>query len=257
MHKALGGASMRCNRGHLFFMTGLLIERMNDDIVFQNPEDVSIEDLQDIEGDDWYSLLRHEPLLAQCVPFSNEDADILVNHTEYSYHSLDEDFEEIDEEEYEECDIDDEYDDDILDDEFFYFVSDERYSDFFNDSLDEDFEEDYHYGLLAINEYSVGQSSDLSLNDRRLVLTETYNDELPCDKGLSLLDWGHPKTFVRLRRIASIIAFHLRNAQSRNERTGADLSTSISDWQRDLAWLKTEFYDGIYDKMFQCPSGQI
>ena len=30
--------------GTSFFMTGLLIERMNDDIAFQNPEDISIEE---------------------------------------------------------------------------------------------------------------------------------------------------------------------------------------------------------------------
>lgn len=241
-------------------MTGLIFEEITDTIVFQNPEDVSIEDLQEIEGDDWYSLLHHEPLLAQFIPLSHKDAEVLVNYTEYSYQCVGEDFEEIDEEEYEEYDNDnddDEYEDEIFNDDFFYFVSDEMYSDFFEDSLEDDFEENYHYGLLAINGYSVGQSSGLSLDDRRLILSETYNDEFPKDKGLSLLDWGHPRTFVRLKRIVDIIAFHLRNAQDRNDRTEVDLSTSISDWQRDLVWLKTEFYDNIYDQMFQWPSGQI
>lgn len=238
-------------------MTGLIFEEIIDAIAFQNPEDVSIEDLQEIEGDDWYSLLHHEPLLAQFIPLSHKDAEVLVNYTEYSYQCFGEDFEGIDEEEYEEYDNDDEYDDNIFDDDFFYFVSDEAYSDSFGDGLEDDFEENYHYGLLAINGYSVGQNSDLSMNDRRLILAETYSDEFPKGKGLSLLDWGHSRTFVRLKRMADIIAFHLRNAQDRNERTEANLSTCILDWQRDLAWLKTEFYDSIYDQMFQWPSGQI
>lgn len=176
---------------------------------------------------------------------------------EYPYHCLEEDFDEIDEEEYEEYDNDDEYDDGLFDDDFFYFVSDEIYSDFFGDTLEDDFKEDYHYGLLKTNGYSVGKSSGLSLIDRRIILIETYNDELPHDVGLSHLDWGDPRTFVRLKRIADIINFHLQNAKDKSIQVDADVSQSIWDWQNDLAWLKAEFYDSIYDQLFQWPSGQI
>ena len=239
-------------------MTGLLIERMNDDIAFQNPEDISIEELQEIEGDDWYSLLCHEPLLARFLPSSHKDAIGMFEYClEYPYHCLEEDFDEIDEEEYEEYDNDDEYDDGLFDDDFFYFVSDEIYSDFFGDTLEDDFKEDYHYGLLKTNGYSVGKSSGLSLIDRRIILIETSNDELPHDVGLSPLAWGDPRTFVRLKRIADIINFHLQNAKDKSIQVDADVSQSIWDWQNDLAWLKAEFYDSIYDQLFQWPSGQI
>ena len=66
--------------------------------------------------------------------------------------------------------------------------------------------------------------------------------------------FGEPKTGQRLKQIASTIASFTRNAKRRKTH---DFSFAINNWENDLATLKSNFYDGVYDLEFLYPSTSI
>jgi hypothetical protein len=45
----------------------------------------------------------------------------------------------------------------------------------------------------------------------------------------------------RLARIARLIAFHVKNAKGQEK---FDKRRAISEWESDLAWMKTKFHNG-------------
>lgn len=83
--------------------------------------------------------------------------------------------------------------------------------------------------------YRVGRNG-LSEAERQSCLRWLYvTVSVPALKKLPAGECG------RLRRIACLIAFHVRNAKHQKK---ADKSKAISDWEADLAWMKRTFYDG-------------
>lgn len=51
--------------------------------------------------------------------------------------------------------------------------------------------------------------------------------------------------------MAESIAAFVRNAK-RNE--NSDMSRAIEHWEKDLSWLKSEYYDGLFDGSFPWPT---
>ena len=62
--------------------------------------------------------------------------------------------------------------------------------------------------------------------------------------------WGGAKTGARLKKMAQSIAAFCRSARRRDE-DGNDLA--IEEWEEDLDWLKTTYYDGKFDRQFKWP----
>ena len=64
-------------------------------------------------------------------------------------------------------------------------------------------------------------------------------------------EWYAPKTPWRLKKIAYCLATFAQNAKRREN--SDSYWQSIEDWEDDLAWLKRNFYDGVYDSKFVWP----
>lgn len=102
-------------------------------------------------------------------------------------------------------------------------------------------------GLLRFLGYSVGKSSRLSDNDRRNLLSRIYLTPLVPSLVFSkeyIDEWGEPGSSRRLYKIARSIAAFCNDALRRSR--WQDMSVAISHWQEDLAWLKSEYYDGCF-----------
>ena len=102
----------------------------------------------------------------------------------------------------------------------------------------------YRQGLLRFLGYRVGASGVGALQ-RQELLRSVYNGPLPSLNSKEYMEeWGKPTTGGRLRKIAESIAAFVRNAKRRDARR---LSIAITEWEADLAYLKSRFYDGHYD----------
>jgi hypothetical protein len=110
---------------------------------------------------------------------------------------------------------------------------------------------DYEKGVLSFLGYRVGYSG-ISLKNRRAVLSYAYHERLPSVVSTEYMaEWSEPETAVRLKKIADSLAAFARNGR-RNEKQ--DMSEAVNHWVTDLAWLKTEYYDGHYDSKFAWPN---
>ena len=56
-----------------------------------------------------------------------------------------------------------------------------------------------------------------------------------------LADWGAAESSKRLEKIANSLASNCRTARNRS----TDMSAAIDDWERDLNWLKSQFYNPL------------
>ncbi|WP_443479031.1 hypothetical protein ACLIMP_26115 (plasmid) [Novosphingobium aerophilum] len=100
-------------------------------------------------------------------------------------------------------------------------------------------------GILAYLGYHVGKSSDLTEVQRQRLLAHIYGMRLPPVNDLAyMLAWDRPATASRLRKLADTLAALIRNAKRRQS---IKLDAAIYDWERDLTYLKEEFYVGRYD----------
>lgn len=105
-------------------------------------------------------------------------------------------------------------------------------------------------GLLAHMGYRVGRGG-LAPMARCELLTHSYlSSELPQVISPEYMHkWGSAGTGPRLRQVAVSIAAFCRLNKQRKDRSEA----AIGDWETDLAWLKREYYDGVYDGTFAWP----
>lgn len=95
-------------------------------------------------------------------------------------------------------------------------------------------------GFLKFIGYNVGFSADLGPVDRQLILSRSFEGTIPPFSSMEyILEWGDPKTGVRLRKIANVISSLTRSAKRRRF---ADMSRAISDWESDLLFLYERFY---------------
>jgi hypothetical protein len=112
----------------------------------------------------------------------------------------------------------------------------------------------YSHGLLSFLGYNVGQKGAYR-NERQHILDYVYNERLPrVDSVEYMAEWGELETSRRLRKLAESLASFARMARRKNS---ADMRLAISEWEEDLAVLKTKYYDGRYDNVFFWPHRQV
>ena len=111
-------------------------------------------------------------------------------------------------------------------------------------------------GMLKYKGYSVGSFSNITSWERQVILREVYEEQLPnlVDSGY-MAQWGSPQSAQRLKKMAESIASFTRSAK--RKRSQGNFDVAIADWEEDLAWLKKEFYDGVYDRIFLWPNLKI
>ncbi len=106
-------------------------------------------------------------------------------------------------------------------------------------------------GMLKFLGYSVGVNGEMKAT-RQSILRDLFQmPQLPKVDNQSYVDaWGSAESSARLKKMAHSIAAFCRAARRRDEDA---LSVAIDEWEEDLAWLKTTFYDGKFDGQFQWP----
>ena len=110
---------------------------------------------------------------------------------------------------------------------------------------------DYERGVLSFLGYRVGYSG-ISKRKRHNILIYAFNGQLPSVVSSEYMEeWGKPKSGKRLKKMADAVATFARNAQRSEHR---DMSEAVRQWVEDLAWLRSEFYDGKFDKKFRWPT---
>lgn len=114
---------------------------------------------------------------------------------------------------------------------------------------------DYQDGVLSFLGYQVGKTSPLSVGERRLVLDYVYFEELPQVQSRTYMNgWGGADTSNRLKKMADSIASFTRDAKRKDIKSGKKVyKVAVSHWEADLAYLKREYYDGVYDSRFPWP----
>ena len=98
-------------------------------------------------------------------------------------------------------------------------------------------------GLLKFYGYSVGNNG-INHDDRKEILSFIFNEDIAKVNNSSYMDeWGNKKTAKRLKKMAYCIATFVKNAK---RRINANMQNAINDWEKDLAYLKKEFYNNKY-----------
>ena len=101
----------------------------------------------------------------------------------------------------------------------------------------------YEEGLLRHYGYKVGIHG-LNQSERLEILDSIFLRPLmPMNNYEYQNEWGEPKTARRLQKLAESIAAFTRNAKRRNDK---NFGKAIQDWETDLAYLKTTYYDNRF-----------
>ena len=96
-------------------------------------------------------------------------------------------------------------------------------------------------GVLGFMGYHVGHISTLTEGQRRRILDYVFLGPLPMVNGPDhMRSWGRPRTSTRLRTIARSLAKFARNAR---QQPIGDWGKAITEWENDLAYLKTKYFD--------------
>jgi len=92
--------------------------------------------------------------------------------------------------------------------------------------------------------YAVGKTG-APTQERRRALRKAFRvpaEDLPGTYTADYLkQWGNAKSSERLEKMANSIASNCRTAHNQS----MDMSVAIEHWERDLAWLKKEFYNPL------------
>lgn len=91
---------------------------------------------------------------------------------------------------------------------------------------------------------------------RQTILTRFF--ELKAIPNLASPDevhkWGDASSAARLKSMADSIAAFCRNAKRKRR---AVMNRTVENYEDDLAWLKKEYYNGIFDRQFIFASDSI
>ena len=99
-------------------------------------------------------------------------------------------------------------------------------------------------GPLAFMGYHAGKTADLATPHRQGILSRVFTGEIPPVFPKAYLDaWGRPGTALRLRKMATAIAFSLRSKLSSND---PRMFEAIADWTADLSFLHDAYYVGKF-----------
>lgn len=113
-------------------------------------------------------------------------------------------------------------------------------------------EEDWlKLGFLKHAGYRVGQHGATN-SVRRSALTHAFkSSSVPMTFPAEYrAEWGTPDSAARLKKMAECMATFCRNAKRKEDPAYA---LSIVEWEIDLAWLKTTYYDGRFELRFVWP----
>jgi len=111
-------------------------------------------------------------------------------------------------------------------------------------------------GMLKHKGYSVGSSSNVTRWKRQIILRDVYENPLPNVMDSDYMaQWGRPQSAKRLKKMAESLAAFTKNAK--RKRSQGNFDVAIADWEEDLAWLKEEFYDGVYNRIFPWPNLKV
>ena len=106
-------------------------------------------------------------------------------------------------------------------------------------------------GMLKFLGYSVGVNGKMKSNRQKILRDLFQMLQLPKVDNQSYVDaWGSSESSARLKKMAHSIAAFCRAARRRDEDA---MSVAIDEWEEDLAWLKTSYYVGKFDRQFQWP----
>ena len=105
-------------------------------------------------------------------------------------------------------------------------------------------------GVLAAMGYHVGNKG-LNTSSRHNILQVAFTNAVPFVEIDNMKKWNAPRTPWRLKKIAYCLATFTKNAKRRSN--SDSFWQAIEDWESDLAWLKRNFYDGVYDSKFVWP----
>ena len=106
-------------------------------------------------------------------------------------------------------------------------------------------------GVLALMGYHVGRVHGIGDFLRHKILETAYTSDIPFVECDYMKAWSVPKTHWRLKKIAYCLASFAKNAKRKSN--WYSYSQCIKEWESDLAWLKRNFYDGVYDSKFVWP----
>lgn len=102
-------------------------------------------------------------------------------------------------------------------------------------------------GVMSHYGYHVGKVKGLPRVKRRQILETIYEVQalpyriFPPDV---LDEWGLPGTKTRIQKLANFLASHAKNAKKVKDK---DMTIAISDWEQDLAYIKSKYYLGKFD----------
>jgi hypothetical protein len=86
--------------------------------------------------------------------------------------------------------------------------------------------------------YVVGRTHGLPQSERRSILERAFNGKLPPTVSPDYMaTWGLPSTWLRLRRMARLIAW-----LGTTHQTMPGHETAVDHWEADLDWLRGAFY---------------
>jgi hypothetical protein len=110
----------------------------------------------------------------------------------------------------------------------------------------------YKDGVLSFMGYHVGESSELSPDQRRRILDYVYGGRIPnVNDPAYMSQWGAPASSRRLRKMADSLANFARSAK-RN--THVDKRVAISEWESDLVYLRQRYYRLGIKHLWRWPS---
>lgn len=99
-------------------------------------------------------------------------------------------------------------------------------------------------GVLSALGYSVGKSSNLSVQARRQILDAVFLKPLPKQLTVeNLNEWVSPNSSGRLQKLAETIAALVRNTKHKNNDA---YNIAIHDWEHDLNYLHQKYYVGYF-----------
>jgi len=100
---------------------------------------------------------------------------------------------------------------------------------------------DNDHSALWVCGYRVG-ASGMHERERRRFLAHFFSNQLPAAVAERYgSEYGPPKSVARLKKMANVLAAHVRNFRGR--RDASQYRQAISDWEDDLHFLKRSFYD--------------
>jgi hypothetical protein len=112
---------------------------------------------------------------------------------------------------------------------------------------------DNEHSALWVCGYRVGERG-MQEPERHRFLAYFFRNPLPAVVAKQYgSDYGSPKSMARLRKMAHVLAAHCRNFGGR--RNASQYRKAISEWESDLQFLKTSFYNSQSFAWPECRGG--